>query len=237
MAGRAMPCRPSFDDPPVNPGSRRRARRKTEHATRARRRTSLCDGKGTHNSTDTEGAFMFTRRPVAAASIALALLASSNCDALTFDFSFSDDGSFAPFNTAGTVTGTITGLTDNTVGEQASHVYIDSYPSALGLGLATPFDTIGDSLQGFNAFSVSNGQIVDLSYLAQNNTVPYGLSLNVFGGNSLTGSILSTGDLSGLSGIAFTPVPEPSTWAMMLLGFAGLGFAGYRAGRTAQRPA
>jgi hypothetical protein len=25
-----------------------------------------------------------------------------------------------------------------------------------------------------------------------------------------------------------TPVPEPSTWAMMLLGFAGLGFLGYR---------
>ena len=31
-------------------------------------------------------------------------------------------------------------------------------------------------------------------------------------------------------------VPEPSTWAMMLLGFAGLGFAGYRHGRKA-RPA
>ena len=27
------------------------------------------------------------------------------------------------------------------------------------------------------------------------------------------------------------PVPEPSTWAMMFLGFAGLGFAGYRASR------
>jgi len=25
--------------------------------------------------------------------------------------------------------------------------------------------------------------------------------------------------------------PEPSTWAMMLIGFAGLGFAGYRASR------
>ena len=25
------------------------------------------------------------------------------------------------------------------------------------------------------------------------------------------------------------PVPEPSTWALMLLGFAGLGFAGCRA--------
>ncbi len=29
----------------------------------------------------------------------------------------------------------------------------------------------------------------------------------------------------------FPAVPEPSTWAMMLLGFAGLGFAGYRASR------
>jgi PEP-CTERM motif-containing protein len=28
------------------------------------------------------------------------------------------------------------------------------------------------------------------------------------------------------------PVPEPSTWAMMLLGFAGLGFAAYRRGRA-----
>ena len=36
--------------------------------------------------------------------------------------------------------------------------------------------------------------------------------------------------------VLYSPtVPEPSTWAMMLVGFAGLGFAGYRrarAGRT-----
>jgi hypothetical protein len=25
-----------------------------------------------------------------------------------------------------------------------------------------------------------------------------------------------------------TPVPEPSTWAMMILGFAGVGFMAYR---------
>ena len=29
-------------------------------------------------------------------------------------------------------------------------------------------------------------------------------------------------------------IPEPSTWAMMLLGFAGLGFAAYR--RTRAKP-
>ena len=36
---------------------------------------------------------------------------------------------------------------------------------------------------------------------------------------------------SSILGNAFsvTAVPEPSTWAMMLLGFAGLGFAGWRA--------
>jgi hypothetical protein len=49
--------------------------------------------------------------------------------------------------------------------------------------------------------------------------------------------------VSAVSGLAiYYPVtdrlvsasaPEPSTWAMMLIGFAGLGFAGYRARRTA----
>jgi cholinesterase len=29
-----------------------------------------------------------------------------------------------------------------------------------------------------------------------------------------------------------SPVPEPSTWAMMVLGFLGLGFAGYRSAKT-----
>jgi hypothetical protein len=33
--------------------------------------------------------------------------------------------------------------------------------------------------------------------------------------------------------VTAAPVPEPSTWAMMLLGFAGLGFAGYRTRRAA----
>ena len=32
-----------------------------------------------------------------------------------------------------------------------------------------------------------------------------------------------------IRGVAFAPAaPEPSTWAMMLIGFAGLGFAGFR---------
>jgi hypothetical protein len=41
---------------------------------------------------------------------------------------------------------------------------------------------------------------------------------------------LSPDEPVGLASGTLT-VPEPSTWAMMLMGFAGLGFAGYRASR------
>jgi PEP-CTERM motif len=46
--------------------------------------------------------------------------------------------------------------------------------------------------------------------------------------------------MSGLGSLKFAidgnvttlaAVPEPSTWAMMLIGFASLGFVGYRASR------
>ncbi|SHK60939.1 PEP-CTERM protein-sorting domain-containing protein [Bradyrhizobium lablabi] len=47
-----------------------------------------------------------------------------------------------------------------------------------------------------------------------------GLSINAYAGETLTaysGSI-----------VTISAVPEPSTWAMMILGFAGLGFMAYR---------
>jgi hypothetical protein len=37
-----------------------------------------------------------------------------------------------------------------------------------------------------------------------------------------------TGEVGGQDGTVHPAVPEPSTWAMLLLGFAGLGLAGYR---------
>jgi hypothetical protein len=56
-------------------------------------------------------------------------------------------------------------------------------------------------------------------------------------GSSFTADSVSlnfAGDIAPFVGartivdITTTSVPEPSTWAMMLLGFAGLGYAGYR---------
>jgi len=42
-------------------------------------------------------------------------------------------------------------------------------------------------------------------------------------------------EADGLFG-SLTAVPEPSTWAMMMLGFVGLGFAGYRSRRMRTAP-
>ncbi len=39
--------------------------------------------------------------------------------------------------------------------------------------------------------------------------------------------------LDYVSGGVTASTPEPSTWAMMILGFGGLAFAGYRASRKA----
>jgi unsaturated chondroitin disaccharide hydrolase len=67
-----------------------------------------------------------------------------------------------------------------------------------------------------------------------------------FPGNGGTNTALIYGDyyfteallrlqnvLDGKPGwVLYSPVPEPSTWVMMLLGFAGMGFVGYRARRA-----
>jgi hypothetical protein len=59
-------------------------------------------------------------------------------------------------------------------------------------------------------------------------------------GSSETLSFLSTGTggaaeppFSLLDGVSLTGVPEPSTWAMMLVGFGLLGYAGFRKHRAA----
>jgi len=37
--------------------------------------------------------------------------------------------------------------------------------------------------------------------------------------------LISTTNAFEIDNLAINPVPEPATWAMMLLGFAGIGFA------------
>ena len=75
------------------------------------------------------------------------------------------------------------------------------------------------------------------------------LPINVDGGASYFGftdtstfasvTITNTSnDAWGIDNVSynFSTVPEASTWAMMLAGFAGLGFAGYRKARSSRTP-
>jgi probable HAF family extracellular repeat protein len=67
----------------------------------------------------------------------------------------------------------------------------------------------------------SDGNIIDLGGLP-GSTSSQALAINY------------AGQIVGYSAGPTPPfVPEPSTWAMMLIGFAGLGYAGYR---RAQEP-
>ena len=74
-------------------------------------------------------------------------------------------------------------------------------PSSYGVGIFDPFG-VSPNL-GASAFNYVDSNGVGFGALQQ----------------SLTASAITAG------------VPEPSTWAMLLLGFVGLGFAGYRAKR------
>jgi hypothetical protein len=71
------------------------------------------------------------------------------------------------------------------------------------------------------------GQVVETGFLMGPGLGATGLK------SSLNLSYTQTGGAgNGISGsatfIAFAPVPEPATWAMFLVGFAGLGYAAFR---------
>jgi PEP-CTERM motif len=74
----------------------------------------------------------------------------------------------------------------------------------------------------------SLGQVLELAFTG---------SLMGFTEGTITGNVVTTSDLGVAlfvinSGGSITAVPEPSTWAMMFVGFAGLGYAGYRRTRV-----
>lgn len=174
-------------------------------------------------------------------AIAASLLAcAAPAHSADFLFSFNSTPGAAnvvPQAVAGTVTGRIFGLPDTGTGA-ATQVWIDSYsPNPLGASiLATSWP---EQIQ--NSFTVSGGQIVGGSYFAIRNDDFFGqffdrlfINFDSNGGFVNYASIGSNGavvasNAQGLAGVTFTriggAVPEPGTWAMMLLGFGAVGCA------------
>jgi len=76
-----------------------------------------------------------------------------------------------------------------------------------------------------------------LTSLAANQSVTFTFGLDsvdaldyiAFSFDAYSSQSLSSADYLGSLGYASNAVPEPSTWALLILGFAALGYAGHRA--------
>lgn len=100
-----------------------------------------------------------------------------------------------------------------------------SYDNLFYPGGAAPITCIGVLPGGLVddygvLFTLANGDLVDLYSNGGAGPGDYGVVVWADGAEDKT-------SMGGLS----VSTPEPSTWAMMVLGFAGLGFAGYRSSR------
>lgn len=187
-------------------------------------------------------------RAMLRAAVAASLLCSAGAaQAADFLFSFSSDLSDpnTPNAVDGTVTGRIIGLADDGT-SSATSVLVDSY-SPDGT-LSTPIDVTQWFTQWENSFTVSGDDIVAAIFWADDDFInpsfdrfiinvvfagPDGANYASIGSNNA----VSIWNNQGLNGITFTridgAVPEPATWAMMMLGFAAAGLAL----RTRRKPA
>lgn len=182
---------------------------------------------------------LLRRYPLLSVALLLSTAAANPAHAVNINFSFSTDPSTGGL--AGTVTGQIQGLVDNTT-SAATAVIIDSYPAGLVLHgtYTTPFNVLAWAGAQIveNSFTLSNGAVTGASFAVENGNgdddqlyidSPIG---NHFGLATGT-NFLDIGNSDGLyvwndngigpTGVTFgqpSSIPEPTS--LMLAACAGL---------------
>ncbi len=156
----------------------------------------------------------------AAAALAISTLVGASAQAAVFNFSYTfGDGQVA----AGVVEGTV-----QPDGNTIDVFTVDSLTTN-GQSIDPAIVMNGDNV--VPAIATFDGSFMD--FVAQDPTLRYGLvvqSVSVAVIDPLVGLGTFEGYKPAHWSITETgaAVPEPATWAMMLLGFAGLGYAAYQ---------
>jgi hypothetical protein len=162
--------------------------------------------------------------------------------ALDFSFEFNNVNG----NVNGVVSGRILGLADNTAGQAASNIFIDSVPAIFSPVGSVPFpggftnDVLNWPIFQINTFSVSAGVIT--AYDVRWSTATGGMLLFIsdtqFGGQAFFGEdtnnngfasdrLIGSVDLGPPQNLTFRPltnnqIPEPSTILLLGSGLVGL---------------
>ena len=169
------------------------------------------------------------RKSVVALALAAMVAIPSAASAAIYDFSFTPNTVF--FGGATTGSGTFTTLdTPMTVGGQTAFEIISISGTVNGFAITAPtnvatgygnYFTTGPSFldgTGVTFKTTANGGQNTISFFNQSNNGIYRVN-TLFNGSS---------EYVNASSSAIAAVPEPSTWAMMILGFLGLGFMACR---------
>jgi PEP-CTERM motif len=162
----------------------------------------------------------------------LCLLFVSSAHAQLEDFDFSFVGAPTHSNVNGTVTGEIIGLQNNAA-SAPTDIIITSAPAGLDLpSLRYDLNANGWTLSGAgDTITVANGVITGADYQASLNGGSFfdlnfsitnnGVTVAELNGLEYQGTKY-VANVDGLSGVTYTLVPEPSTWAMLLGGLTAM---------------
>jgi hypothetical protein len=142
-------------------------------------------------------------------SVDLLVLATSPSDGGSFTVSLLNDSSTSPGSPIATDT------------------FADSLLSTSLSVLAAPFPDISllANTRYWIELSTSNGSL-EWSFTSMNDGIGVANEYNFYAGSVSANAAFTPYQMS-----IGSAAPEPSTWAMVLVGFAGVGFVGYRASR------
>jgi hypothetical protein len=148
-------------------------------------------------------------------------------------------------NNSGVVSGTFTTANATEgflmIGDTFIPLNFGNDTNTMALGLNNKNQVVGSYVdEGGNTdgfvYNWVTEQLTTINDPHADGTMAFGVEGTIVNGINDEGQLVgfyANTDGPNVNGFLANPVPEPSTWAMMLLGFAGLGFVGYHAHKRA----